>query len=157
MTTRKVLRRTAWALLTALLTPLLMAMMLYIPPIQRWVVQKAASYASEATGMDIRMDALHIAFPLDLEARGLSVRQDSLCDVSIESAIVDLDLRHIFNRSITVEGIDLSGGNAEITIETSTEKDTATTTLPRLALDIRRVTLDDIHLLLHMPQDSMRV
>ena len=157
MTTRKVLRRTAWALLTALLTPLLMAMMLYIPPIQRWVVQKAASYASEATGMDIRMDALHIAFPLDLEARGLSVRQDSLCDVSIESAIVDLDLRHIFNRSITVEGIDLSGGNAEITIETSTEKDTATTTLPRLALDIRSVTLDDIHLLLHMPQDSMRV
>ena len=41
------------AVLTPFVLILLLAVLLYLPPVQNWAVKQVASYASESTGMDI--------------------------------------------------------------------------------------------------------
>lgn len=52
---------------------LLIAILLYIPPVQNFVLQKATRYASEATGMDINVDRILLTFPLNLTLDGIEV------------------------------------------------------------------------------------
>ena len=64
--TRKRVLRT---LLTLLITPfalvLVLGILLYLPPIQRWAVRQAASYLSSQTGIEVTLDRVHLSFPLE--------------------------------------------------------------------------------------------
>ena len=59
---------------------LLLAVLLYLPPVQNWAVKQVASYASESTGMDISVEHVQLVFPLKLGVEGVKVLQpvDSL-------------------------------------------------------------------------------
>ena len=67
--TKKVKRIGKW-LLAILLAPfalvLLLALLLYIPPIQNFVVDRVAESLSKSLQMQIRVDNVRLAFPLDL-------------------------------------------------------------------------------------------
>jgi len=52
---------------------LLLAILLYIPPIQNFAVKKAAQVASEASGMQIGLERIRLSFPLDLTVKGIEV------------------------------------------------------------------------------------
>ena len=58
-----------WALI-ALAAPvfliILLAVLLYLPPVQNWAVDCVADYASEKTGMQISVGRVNLEFPLDL-------------------------------------------------------------------------------------------
>ena len=45
---------------------LLLPLLFYFPPFQRWAVKQATAYASEQTGMTVTIDRVRLAFPLDL-------------------------------------------------------------------------------------------
>lgn len=47
--------------------------LLYLPPVQHWAVDKVTRVASEATGMDIRVGRIRLAFPLDLALKDVTV------------------------------------------------------------------------------------
>ena len=49
-----------WLMLTPLITFVLSAVLLYIPPVQRWAIDQATSYASDQLGMDIRMERVSV-------------------------------------------------------------------------------------------------
>lgn len=69
-----------WAGIAIAIPPaliLLLAILLYLPPIQNWAVRHAADYASEKTEMDIQVGKVRLAFPLDLELQQVSVLQKS--------------------------------------------------------------------------------
>ena len=72
---RKALKWTGIALLTPVVLMVILAALLYLPPIQNWVVQRVATYASEQTGMDISVERVRLAFPLDLSLEGVRVLQ----------------------------------------------------------------------------------
>lgn len=59
--------------------------LLYLPPVQHRAVEWAARVASDATGMDIRVGRIRLAFPLDLALRDVAVldslRADTLASV----------------------------------------------------------------------------
>ena len=99
----------AWLLLTPLFVSLFTAVLLYIPPIQRWAIDQATSYASEKLGMDIRMSRVSISFPLDLELHGLEIEQDGESVAGLGSLVVDLDLMRILFLEFRIEGIELNG------------------------------------------------
>ena len=71
-------------LLAVVITPialfLILTLLLYCPPVQKWAVEKAAQVASEKTGMRITVEQLRLSFPLDLRLQGLKALQpnDSL-------------------------------------------------------------------------------
>lgn len=100
-----------WALI-ACLTPvgllLLLAILLYIPPVQRFVVQKTVRIASEATGMTIRVDRIRLSFPLDLAAGGvevLSAPGDTL--LSMDEIALRIKPLPLLRRIVTVEAVRL--------------------------------------------------
>ena len=64
------MKKVFWWILGILLSPILLfvilTILLYLPPIQNWAVDKVAAYASEQTGMEITVDNVRLSFPLDL-------------------------------------------------------------------------------------------
>lgn len=56
---------------------LVLAILLYIPPVQNWAVHKVATYTSKNTGYNVSIDYVRLAFPLDLSVNGLTMTQPS--------------------------------------------------------------------------------
>ncbi len=112
--TKKIIRWTGLAILFPFLLFALLTVLLYLPPIQRWAVQKAASYASETTGMDICIDHVAIGFPLDFDLEGFKMLQpgsslaqsrDTVADVG--SLTVEVKLLPLFSKKVVVNTLDL--------------------------------------------------
>lgn len=55
----------------------ILALLLYVPPIQNWVVKKAAQYASATTGMHITVNHVQLEFPLSLGVDGVRILQQN--------------------------------------------------------------------------------
>ncbi|MCR4920109.1 MAG: translocation/assembly module TamB [Bacteroidaceae bacterium] len=80
--------------------------LLYIPPIQRWAVERITDYAERHTGFEISIGQVRLSFPLDLKLEGLCVvspPSDTL--LCAEAAIVDLDLMRLPMGRVGIEGI----------------------------------------------------
>ena len=63
---KKVLKWMGIAVLTPVLLFIILAALLYLPPVQNWVVQKVTAIASEKTGMEISIGHVNLEWPLDL-------------------------------------------------------------------------------------------
>lgn len=152
-------RFTQWTCAIILLPTVLLFLLvaaLYIPPVQRWVAGRAMEYASRQTGMEITLDALHIAFPLDIKLGNLSVSQNGERMIGVKEATVDIKLCRILKKELVVEGLKLCEGDVCIHLSDSTEKDSTETEIP-LILDIRDVALKRSHMAIYMPGDSVHV
>ena len=81
------------AVMTPVLLFIILAALLYVPPIQNWVAQKVVSIASEKTGMEISVGHVNLEFPLDLGIDDFRVlhQNDSVTDVTDTIA----DVRHL--------------------------------------------------------------
>lgn len=101
----------------------LLAILLYVPPVQNWAVKQVASYASESTGMDISVQHVKLVFPLHLGVEGVKVLQpiDSLKNSSdltlrnkkdtvadIQQMVVDVQLMPLFKSQVMVDELDFS-------------------------------------------------
>ena len=64
------MKKAFWWILIILLSPVLLflvlTVLLYLPPVQNWAVDKVTAIASEKTGMDISIDRINLLFPIDL-------------------------------------------------------------------------------------------
>lgn len=79
---KKLLKWLSVIVLTPILLFIILVILLYIPPIQNWVAQKVAAYASEETGMDISVGHVSLKFPLDLTVDDfLMIKPDSVTGV----------------------------------------------------------------------------
>ena len=71
------MKKVFWWIAAILLTPvvlfLTLAILLYLPPVQNWAVDKVTEMVSEDTGMDISIDRVCLVFPLDLGVKGIKV------------------------------------------------------------------------------------
>ena len=81
------MKKAFWWILGILLSPLLLfvvlTVLLYLPPVQNWVVDKVAEMASEKTGMEISVGHVCLSFPLDLAIDDVKVihHPDTIADV----------------------------------------------------------------------------
>lgn len=96
----------------------ILAVLLYIPPVQNWLVRQVVASASEKTGLDISVDNVRLAFPLNLSVNGVSVLQkvDSLPNVTdtiagIRNVIVDVRLLPLFRSQVEIDRLSLSDVN----------------------------------------------
>lgn len=89
-------------------------LLFYFPPFQRWAVKKAASAASEQTGMQITLDHVRLRFPLDLSLNGLlalkpndslPTRRDTIARV--RQAIVNVSLLPLLHSRLEINDIQL--------------------------------------------------
>ena len=78
-------RHILWGLLGALVLLCASPLLIYVPPVQQWLVGQAATIASDATGLDISVERVSLSFPLDLSAEGIMAVQEGDTIAIIES------------------------------------------------------------------------
>ncbi|MCD8202864.1 MAG: translocation/assembly module TamB [Prevotella sp.] len=113
---RRLLKWICGIILTVVLLFVLLAVLIYVPPVQNWIVKHVAAYASEQTGMDISVDHVKLVFPLDLGVEGVRVIQqnDSLPGVKdtiadIKSIVVNVQLLPLLKSQVEIDALDLNG------------------------------------------------
>ena len=65
---RRWLKWTGIVLASPVVLFLLLAILIYLPPVQDLVVRKVAQRLSASTGMTVKVEQVRLAFPLDLPA-----------------------------------------------------------------------------------------
>ena len=102
-------RRWLWLLASPFLLFLLAIILLYLPPVQRFAVDKASAIASRSTGPDIFVGRLDLRFPLDLVVSDVlavdTLRGDTL--LSLERLKVELRFWKLLKKEIEIEEISL--------------------------------------------------
>lgn len=81
---KKYIRWTIWTVASPFILFILLCILIYLPPIQNFLVDKAASYASESTGMNIKVGRISLSFPLNLvvnDVEASSQHNDTLLSV----------------------------------------------------------------------------
>ena len=104
---KKVFKWIGIVLLSPVVLFVVLVALLYVPPIQNWVVQQVASIASKKTGMDISVEHVDLSFPLDLQVDGVRIvkEQDTIAD--IRRTIVDVKLWPLFSGDIVLNELRL--------------------------------------------------
>lgn len=112
---KKTLKWTVGIILTPILLFFILALLLYLPPVQNWAVGKVAAYASEKIGMGISVDRVRLVFPLDLGVYGFRMTQqnDSLPQVTdtvadVRRLVVDVRLRPLFKKQVEVDALEFN-------------------------------------------------
>ena len=106
------MKKIVWWILIILLSPVLLfvvlTVLLYLPPVQNWAVDKVTAIASEKTGMDISVDRIDLSFPLDLSIDHFCVLQkpDTIADV--ERMVVDVQLLPLFSSKVVINELEVT-------------------------------------------------
>ena len=94
-------------LLTPLVLFLLLSIAVYIPPVQRFVVAQAAEGLKDATGIDVSVEKVRLAFPLDLAVHGVVATDKGETLADIRALRVDVRMWPLFKGDIDVDGLTL--------------------------------------------------
>lgn len=101
--------------MTPVLLFIILAVLLYIPPIQNWLVEQVTSYASKQTGMEISVERVKLAFPLDLCVVGFKVLQpnDSLPNkkdtiANVRNLVADVQLWPLLRQKVEIDAFELN-------------------------------------------------
>ena len=99
-------------LLAMFMTVAAFVALIYFPPFQNWAVGKVTEYASEQTGMDIKIERVGISFPLNLSITGLHVEKpnDSIPNLTDTIAdarelVVDVRLLPLFDSRVEIDAL----------------------------------------------------
>ncbi|MBQ0023645.1 MAG: translocation/assembly module TamB domain-containing protein [Prevotellaceae bacterium] len=100
-------RTLMWVVLTPILLFLLLFVIIYIPPVQKWAVDKAAEVLSEEMGMEVTIEDICLKFPLDLSMGGMTAVQDG--DTLIHAGTLDISIKALplFEGKAEVDGVTL--------------------------------------------------
>ena len=95
-------------MLSPVLLFVVLTVLLYLPPVQNWAVDKVTAIASEKTGMDISVDRIDLSFPLDLSIDHFCVLQkpDTIADV--ERMVVDVQLLPLFSSKVVINELEVT-------------------------------------------------
>ena len=106
------MKKAFWWILGILLTPVLLfvvlVVLLYLPPVQNWAVQKVAAIASEKTGMQISVGHVQLSFPLDLALDDFMMIHESDTIADVAHMIVDVQLRPLFDKRVVINELEVT-------------------------------------------------
>lgn len=106
---RKLLKWLGIAVATPVVLFLLLAVLIYIPPVQNFVVHRVAASLSESTGVQCTVERVRLAFPLDLAVHGVTAveKGDTLLDA--KHLRLNVALMPLFSGRADIDGFELYG------------------------------------------------
>lgn len=107
---KKYIRWTLWTVASPFILFIILCILIYLPPIQKFLVDKAAVYASEATGMNITVGRISLSFPLNLvmnNVEAASAQRDTL--LSVRQLQVNVQLLPLLKKQVEIDGVSLQG------------------------------------------------
>lgn len=88
---------------------LLLAILLYIPPVQNFAVHQVANYLSGNLGMDVRINKVRLAFPLDLAIHHMTAVEKGDTLLNADHLRLNVKLMPLFEGRADVDGFELYG------------------------------------------------
>ena len=88
---------------------LLLAILLYIPPVQNFAVHQVANYLSGNLGMDVRINKVRLAFPLDLAIHHMTAVEKGDTLLNADRLRLNVKLMPLFEGRADVDGFELYG------------------------------------------------
>jgi len=111
----KILKWTGIIILSPVALFILLAILLYFPPVQNWAVKHVVSYASEKAGMEISIDHVNLVFPLNLGIDGFKMihHNDSMPQLKDTVAyagklVVDVQLIPLFHKQVEINTLEFN-------------------------------------------------
>jgi len=111
---KKALKWLGIAVMIPLLLFVILAALIYLPPVQNWAVKKVAAIASEKTGMTISIAHVDLDFPLDLGIDGFLALHpnDSLPHVTdtiadVRRMVCDVQLLPLLAKRVVIDELSL--------------------------------------------------
>lgn len=99
-----------WTLASPFLLLFIISVLIYIPPIQQFLVDKAAEIASAETGMEVSVGRIRLNIPLNLRVDDvLAVREDGDTVLSVGTLGVNVRLAPLFKKKIEIDELMLAG------------------------------------------------
>ena len=112
---KRVLKYVLRTLLALVLLVVMLAASLYLPPVQRWAVNRLTAYIEEQTGLEVSIGSVHLSPLLDLSLGQVRIAKPPTDLINVDHALVDLDLSRLLSMHIGVEAIELSDGSIHTT------------------------------------------
>ncbi|MGP1436904.1 MAG: translocation/assembly module TamB domain-containing protein [Phocaeicola sp.] len=100
-----------WIVVAPFILFFLLCFLIYLPPIQNYLVDKAASVASARMGMRISIGHINLSFPLNVrlsDVTAIKNEKDTILNIGILNAKVKM--LPLLRKHIEVDGITLSNG-----------------------------------------------
>ena len=138
------MKKAFWWILGILLSPVLLfvvlTVLLYLPPVQNWAVDKVAEIASEKTGMQISVGHVNLAFPLDLSIDDFKMinEQDTIADM--EHMTVDVQLWPLLKKRVIINELEIT--NTKLNTNGFVDAACVKGDFKRLALTSKGIDLD---------------
>ena len=115
---KKILKWLGIAVLVPILLIVILAVLLYLPPIQNWTVKKVVAIASEKTGLEISIERVSLEFPLDLGIEGFRAlhKNDSIVNqtdtiADVRKMVCDVRLLPLFQKRVVIDELSLTDAN----------------------------------------------
>ena len=115
---KKVLKWLGIAVLVPILLIVILAVLLYLPPVQNWAVKKVVAIASEKTGLEISIETVSLEFPLDLGIEGFRAlhKNDSIVNqtdtiADVRKMVCDVRLLPLFQKRVVIDELSLTDAN----------------------------------------------
>ena len=112
---KRALKYTLRTLLALVLLVVMLVASLYLPPVQRWAVNRLTAYIEEQTGLEVSIGSVHLSPLLDLSLGQVHIAKPPTDVIDVEHALVDLDLTRLLTLHVGVEAIELSDGSIHTT------------------------------------------
>jgi len=107
----KTLRVLLWTLLSVIVLVLLLPVLVYIPPVQSWLVDVACDVVHDKTGMQVEIEKFRLKWPLDVSLQGVRVIEaggDTM--VTAGEALADVKMRPLLDLDIQLNKLSLRRG-----------------------------------------------
>ena len=115
---KKVLKWLGIAVLVPILLIVILAVLLYLPPVQNWAVKKVVAIASEKTCLEISIERVSLEFPLDLGIEGFRAlhKNDSIVNqtdtiADVRKMVCDVRLLPLFQKRVVIDELSLTDAN----------------------------------------------
>ena len=106
------MKKAFWWILGILLSPVLLfvvlTLLLYLPPVQNWAVDKVAEVASEKTGMQISVGHVNLSFPLDLSIDHFKVIHEGDTIADMDHMTVDVQLWPLLKKKVIINELEIT-------------------------------------------------
>lgn len=104
-----------WLVASPLLLFVILAVLLYFPPVQRFAVNRVTKAASESTGLSISVGRIALSFPLDLVVKDVQAVSPETNDTLLDLKRVDVSVQMLplLRQKVEIDGVSLEGGRVD--------------------------------------------
>lgn len=106
-TVKRIMKWAVGIILLPVALVLLLGVLLYVPAVQNYVVDKVAESLSDSTGLSFSIDRVRLGFPLDLEVQGVRATQRGDSVLRAKELRLDVEFWPLFSGQANVSGITL--------------------------------------------------